>query len=374
MRRVLLSLLWAGAVSIAFLLGFAYAGGSKSDPRAAELAEAREQLALRYYRAIPADVLRMRDVRSMVAALHDPHTEYLEPFAHSELRRRSARTYSGVGLTVLPDAGRLLVTAVADGPARRSGLRVGDVIAHVDGMATGKLSYEQALGRILGPRGTWVRLGVQRGSRTIEFRVRRAAIPASIVTSRVLARPGRRVGYLGVRSFSGGTAQLLHETIRKLETAGVGSFVLDLRDNTGGLLDQAVATASLFLEDGVLGSLQSIHSPSRIFVLDQIGNKTALPVVVLVNRGTASAAEIVAAALQDNRRAIIVGAPTYGKAVVQSIEPLPSGGALKITTARYLTPSGTDISRGGVTPDLPAPDDPATQEDETLAAALTALG
>ena len=116
MRRVLLSLLWAGAVAIAFLLGFAYAGGTKPDPRAAELAEAREQLALRYYRAIPADVLRMRDVRSMVAALHDPHTEYLEPFAYSELRRRSARTYSGVGLTVLPEAGRLLVTAVAVSP------------------------------------------------------------------------------------------------------------------------------------------------------------------------------------------------------------------------------------------------------------------
>ena len=373
MRRALLSLLWAGAVAVAFLLGLAYAGGSSPDPRAAELAEVREQLALRYYREVPTRVLRMRDVRSIIAALDDPHTQYLAPFAYSELRRRSSRTYSGVGMTVLPEAGRLLVTAVPDGPARRSGIQVGDVIVHVDGMPTAKIRYEQALGRILGPRGTFVRLGVRRGTQSLEFRVKRAAIPASAVASRVLARPGRRIGYLGVHGFSAGTAQLLHQTIGKLETAGVGGFVLDLRDNTGGLLDQAVATASLFLEDGVLGSLESVHAPSRIFVLDQIGNKTALPVAVLVNESTASAAEIVAASLQDNQRAVVVGDVTYGKAVVQSIEPLPSGAALKITTARYQTPSGVDISGGGVTPDLPAPDDPQTQEDETLAAALSAL-
>jgi carboxyl-terminal processing protease len=191
----------------------------------------------------------------------------------------------------------------------------------------------------------------------------------------VLAARHRRIGYVGIRSFSQGTTQLLHETIRRLETAGVGAFVLDLRDNTGGLLDQAIAAASLFLEDGTLGSLQSVHAPSgQIFVLDQVGDKTALPVVVLVNGSTASAAEIVAAALKDNRRAIVVGDATYGKALVQSIEPLPTGAALKITTARYLTPDGIDISGGGVTPDVPAVDDPATQEDETLAAALIALG
>jgi carboxyl-terminal processing protease len=375
MRRAVLSLTWAGAVAVAFLLGLAYAGDTKPNPAAAELAEVREQLALRYYRPVPERVLRMRDVQSIIAALHDPHTEYLAPFAYSELRRRSAKSYSGIGMTVLPEGGRLVVTAVAHGPARDAGLRIGDAIIAIDGTPTGKLTYDQALGRILGPRGTLVDLAVVRGTQHLDFRVRRAAISASRVSSRVLASRDRRVGYVGIRSFFQGTTQLLHRTIRRLETAGVGAFVLDLRDNTGGLLDQAIATASLFLEDGTLGSLESVHAPSgQIFVLDQVGDKTALPVVILVNESTASAAEIVAAALKDNRRAIVVGDATYGKALVQSIEPLPSGAALKITTARYLTPGGVDISDGGVTPDVPAVDDPATQEDETLAAALIALG
>jgi carboxyl-terminal processing protease len=374
MRRAVLSLTWAGAVAVAFLLGLAHAGDTKPNPAAAELAEVREQLALRYYRPVPERVLRMRDVQSIIAALHDPHTEYLAPFAYSELRRRSSKSYSGIGMTVLPEGDELVVTAVAKGPARASGLRVGDVIVSVDGTPTGKLTYEQALGKILGPRGTIVRLGVRRDLERLEFAVRRASIKASVVSSRVLAAPGRRVGYLGVRSFSAGTSQLLHQTIDRLEAAGVGAFVLDLRDNTGGLLDQAVATASLFLGHGTLGSLESIHSPRRIFVVDKMGDKTALPVVVFVNGSTASAAEIVAAALKDNHRAIVVGDATYGKALVQSIEPLPTGAALKITTARYLTPSGVDISGGGVTPDIPAVEDPATEEDETLDAALIALG
>ena len=375
MRRALLSLAWAGAVAVAFLLGLAHAGDTKPNPAAAELAEVREQLALRYYRPVPERVLRMRDVKSIIAALQDPHTEYLEPFAYSELRRRSARSYSGIGMTVLPEDGQLVVTAVAPGPAREAGLRVGDRIVAVDGTPTGKVTYDQALGRILGPRGTPVDLAVIRGTERLDFRVRRAAIGASRISSRVLAARHRRIGYLGISSFSQGTTQLLHGTIRRLETAGVGAFVLDLRDNTGGLLDQAIAAASLFLEDGTLGSLQSVHAPrGQIFVLDQVGDKTALPVVVLVNGSTASAAEIVAAALKDNRRAIVVGDATYGKALVQSIEPLPTGAALKITTARYLTPDGIDISGGGVTPDVPAVDDPATQEDETLDAALIALG
>ena len=375
MRRALLSLVWAGAVGIAFLLGLVYAGGTKPNPAAAELAEVREQLALRYYRQIPDRVLRMQDVRSIVAALHDPHTEYLEPFAYSELRRRSARSYSGIGMTVLPESRHLVVTALAHGPARDAGVRVGDAVVAIDGIATGKITYEQALGRILGRRGTLVELTVVRGRDHLAFRVRRAEISASRVSSRVLAARGHRVGYLGIQSFSAGTTQLLHQTIRRLETAGVGAFVLDLRGNTGGLLDQAIAAASLFLEDGTLGSLESVHAPSgQIFVLDQVGDKTALPVAVLVNNSTASAAEIMAASLQDNRRAILVGDATYGKALVQSIEPLPSGAALKLTTARYLTPSGVDISGGGVMPDVTAPDNPATQEDETLAAALIALG
>lgn len=375
MRRALLTLIWAAAVAVAFLLGLLYPGGTS--PRQAtlspELREVREQLALHYYREVPERILRLRNVKAMVAALGDPHTEYLGPFAYSELRRQTSATYTGIGVTVLPEAGQLVVTAVPPGPAREGGLRTGDVIVSVDGAPTNRITFEMALGRIIGPAGTTIRLGVRRGQQLLEFRVRRAAIRTSIVSSRVLAAPGHRVGYLGVRTFSAGTSQLLHQTITRLEEAGVGALVLDLRDNTGGLLDQAVASASLFLEGGTIGSLESIHTPPRIFVVEDMGQKTTLPLVLLINRNTASAAEIVAAALHDNRRADVVGEPTYGKALVQSIEPLPSGAALKLTTARYLTPTGLDITSGGVRPDITAPDDPATQEDETLAAALAVV-
>jgi carboxyl-terminal processing protease len=375
MRRALLTLLWAAAVGLAFLLGLAYPGGSPSRGAtpSPELREVREQLALHYYRTVPDRILRLRNVKAMLAALGDPHTEYLAPFAYSELKRQTSASYSGIGVTVLPEAGQLVVTAVPPGPARESGLQTGDVIVNIDGVATSRITFETALGRIIGPEGTTITLGVRRGERLLEFRVRRAAIRTSIVSSRVLAAPGHRVGYVGVRTFSAGTSQLLHQTIRKLEEARVGGFILDLRDNTGGLLDQAVAIASLFLPKGRIGSLESVHAPPRIFLVDEMAQKTTLPVVVLVNHHTASAAEIVAAALHENGRADVIGEPTYGKALVQSIEPLPGGAALKLTTARYLTPSGRDITGGGVRPDITAPDDPATQEDETLAAALSAV-
>jgi carboxyl-terminal processing protease len=376
MRRALLTVGWAAAVAVAFGLGLAYPGGSSERGAAPnpELKEVREQLSLHYYRAVPREVLGLGDVKAMLAALGDPHTEYLAPFAYSELRRQTSASYSGIGVTVLPEASRLVVSAVPPGPARRSGVKTGDVIVSIDGTPTSRVTFESALGRILGPEGSTVRLGVRRGSELLEFQVKRAAIRTSLVSSRVLVAPNHRVGYLGVRVFSDGTSQLLHETIEKLERESrVGALVLDLRDNTGGLLDQAIAIASLFLEDGTIGSLESVHTPRRIFVVDKLGRKTALPVIVLVNRTTASAAEIVAAALQENKRANVVGETTHGKALVQSIEPLPSGAALKLTTARYLTPNGVDISRGGLTPDLAVPDDPATQEDETLTAALSVL-
>jgi carboxyl-terminal processing protease len=376
MRRALLLLALAAAVAGSFLTGVTLTDGSGPPGEAAaasDVAHVRDRLQRRYYRRIPDRVLRQKSVDAILAALGDPYTEYLEPFAYSELRRRTAASYSGIGLTVLPVRGGFVVSGAPPGPARRAGVRPGDRIVAIDGVSTERLALDDALGRIIGRAGTVVRLGVVRDGRALRFDVVRAAIRTSPVTSRLLVSPRKRAGYVAVRSFSDGTAQLLLQTLAKLEEAEVDGFVLDLRENPGGLLDQAVSVSALFLAQGVVVTVEGAHQPQRVFEVSARHPISILPLVVLVNRHTASAAEVVAAALRDNGRATIVGENTFGKALVQALEPLPNGAALKLTTARYLTPAGRDLSSGGLQPHVQAVDDPRTDDDEALAVALDYL-
>jgi carboxyl-terminal processing protease len=372
MRRAFFTLALAGATAAAFLFGASLTGGSPRTGEAAAADEIAEVLAASYYKPVPQRLLRLRKVEQIIAGLRDPYTEYLEPFAYSELRRRTAASYPGIGATVLPHRDGFVVSAVPVGPARDAGLRPGDTIVAIDGAPTHTLSFESALGKILGAPGTSIALAVQRGSERLTFRVRRGNIRTAPLSSRVLAADGRRTGYVALHSFAAGTAQLLHTELRKLEQAGTTGLVLDLRGNPGGLLDQAVAVSSLFLARGRVVSIQSLNDRPQVLFADNPQGASRLPLVVLVNHYTASAAEVVAAALHDNGRALLVGESTFGKALVQSIEPLRNGAALKLTTARYLTPTGADISERGIQPDVWAVDDPGTDVDEALAAALTA--
>ena len=375
MRRAFFTLALAGATAIAFLFGVSLTGGGATAGQAAaadEVAEVRAQLATNYYRPVPQRLLRLKKIEQMIAGLHDPYTEYLEPFAYSELRRRTAASYPGIGATVLPQHDGFVVSAVPPGPAYASGLRPGDTIVSIDGASTRELTFESALGRILGRPGTVVTLAVRRGGELFTARVRRGEIKTSAVTSRMLAAEGRLTGYVALHSFSAGTAQLLHTELRKLEDAGTTRLILDLRDNPGGLLDQAVAVSSLFLARGPVVSIQMAGERPQVLFANRRAGASRLPLVVLVNRYTASAAEVVAAALHDNGRAVLVGESTFGKALVQSIQPLRNGAALKLTTARYLTPAGADISELGIQPDRWAVDDLSTKTDEALSAALTA--
>ncbi len=204
------------------------------------------------------------------------------------------------------------------------------------------------------------------------MRVVRRKIAAPIVRSRLLSLHGRRVGYLRLTAFRSGAAQIVRAQLRRLQRADVSALLLDLRANPGGLLDQAVAVSSLFLDRGTVVSVEGIHRHREVYRA-KWSAATQLRLVVLVDRYSASAAEVVAAALHDNRRALLVGESTYGKALVQRVLPLGNGAALKLTTARYLTPAGADISHEGVSPDIAAVDDPNTRPDEALTAALLAL-
>ena len=362
----------------AFALGYGLSARTHEQaaappPTPSVVEQIRAELAGRYYRSVPAAVLNAASVASMLAQLNDPYTEYLTAPAYQLLRQETSARYSGIGATLMPATDGLLVVATQPGPARKAGIEVGDVITRVGTTPTKGLGVAGALTHILGPRGTIVELRVLRGRRRFDIPVQREEISAPNVAGRLLSFAGRRYGYVQLDSFRAGATPVLGNEIRRLTAAGAKGLVLDLRDNPGGLFEQAIGVASLFLPSkDVIVTLQGAHRPREVYTSTNTPPLTSLPLVVLVDRYTASSAEIVAAALHDDHRAVLVGTPTYGKAVVQTIDPLVDGGALALTVARYLTPAGVDISRMGVLPDVRATDRPGPLDD-VLSVGLAAL-
>ena len=333
------------------------------------LEQVRTELMRSYYRPVPANVLREPSVSAMLGALRDPYTEYLDPTKLRLLRLETRSSYSGIGVGVLPDGSGLRVVRLKDGPARRAGLRIGDVITSIDGLSVAEAGFDRSVAKVLGPESTTVRVVVRRGPEELHFDVIRARLSAPSVQSKLLAIRKLRIGYLRLSAFRTGAAPVVSATLAKLARSNAAGIVLDLRGNPGGVFEQAVAVASLFLDRGVIVTLIGAHARPQVYSSTKT-TATRLPLVVLVDRDSASAAEIVAAALQENRRAVLVGEHTFGKAVVQSLRPLPNGAALRLTTATYLTPAGHDINLRGVKPDLIARDLPSTRADEGLNAAL----
>ena len=375
MRRVLvlsaLGLVLAGP----FVLGYRLSRGDRATTPVAMSSvvdEVRAALNDQYYRPVPASVLQMGSVDQMISALGDPYTAYLAPLDYSLLRQQTESRYSGIGVSVLPAAGGLVIVSLRPGPAERAGVHVGDTIVSIDGVSARHLDMTAARARILGPRDSHVRLQLLRDHVRVGVDVRRGIVRAPIVEAGLLSYAGRRWGDLRLGAFRSGAAGVLRHQIRALERRGATGLVLDLRQNPGGLLDQAVAVSSLFLTKGVVVSLAGAHNRREVY--RAAGRPiTRLPLVVLVDRFSASSAEIVAAALHDNQRATVVGERTFGKALVQSIDPLDNGAALELTIARYTTPAGLNISGVGVVPTVHAVDDPATTRDEGLETALRVL-
>jgi carboxyl-terminal processing protease len=338
----------AAAALTAFGIGLALRPVTPRASRPSELDQVRTELASHYYRRLPKAVLANPTVPGLLGALHDRYTTYLSPSEYRLARRAFAGGYGGIGVTVLPAPGGLLVRRTANGPARVAGVHSGDTIMTVDGASTASLSFDEAMGRILGRPGSTVTLRVLRDGRALQFRLVRRAFALHPVHARLT----HRVGVLRLDAFSRGSAATCKTVVERLTQRGARALVLDLRGNPGGLLDQAVGLVSLFLRPGSsVVSLAGAHKPLRI-LYSTGGAASTIPLVVLVDGGSASASEIVAGALKDHGRATVVGEPTYGKSLVQEIVRLPSGAALKLTVARYLTPAGLDISRGGVLPDI----------------------
>jgi len=305
---------------------------------------------------VPVDDKKLIEaaLQGMMSAL-DPHSNYLPPEGYGELRERTEGHYSGVGLTIQAEGGFVKIISPMDGgPAARAGVQAGDVISSIDGQNAAGLTVNQVSEKLRGAVGTSIKVTFLRdGEEPREVTLTREVIRIESVTGRVEGE----FGYLRVSTFNENTGRELTETITRLkaENPAIKGYVLDLRNNGGGLLDAAIAVSDAFLERGEIVS-QRGRTPEQIqrysaTAGDQTGG---LPLVVLINYGSASASEIVAGALKDHQRATIVGLTSFGKGSVQSVIPLRGGrdGALSITTARYYTPSGGSIQKIGIEPDL----------------------
>jgi carboxyl-terminal processing protease len=329
--------------------------------------EALDMIERDYYREVDRDELLDQSLNEAVNSLDDRFSHYFAPRDYDDFQEATEGRFEGVGMTVEEIPRGLRVLTVYEGsPAARGGLEPGDVITEVDGRSIAGSSSEQSTTRIKGPAGTPVRLTVRSDGSTRELTLRREEVEIPVVD----AEMRRGVAHVRLAGFTSGAHGEVEEAIRELLDKGAEGVVLDLRDNGGGLLNEAVLVSSIFIPDGKIVTTKGRSRPTRVYEATGGAIDTKVPVVVLVNERSASASEIVTGALQDRDRAKVVGTRTFGKGVFQEIEPLSNGGALDITVGEYFLPSGRNLGGEGVKPDVGASDDPETARDEALLAAL----
>ena len=302
-----------------------------------------------YYRPLNRSQLVNKGLAGMVASLNDPYSHYYDPSDYQGFLNESNPHLSGIGVDVIGQSRGLLVQDVFPGsPAAHAGIVRGDLIVAVGGtsLATRPATFGSRL--IKGKAGTPVTLTVQSGGRRHTVTMVRQDLVVPVATGTIVNYHGTKLGVVDLSSFTDGSGAELKAQVEKMVHQGARGLILDLRDNPGGLLNEAVNVASIFIPDGTIVSTAGRAQPRQVYVAKGGAIPTSIPMVVLVNRGTASAAEIVTGALHDRGRAKVVGTHTYGKGVFQEIEPLPNGGALDFTVGEYFTPSGHNLGGGGV--------------------------
>ncbi len=350
------------------------------DDSAGLTAEASELIEDNYYRPVSQGRLIDSSLQGMVRGLRRRYRDRFSDYFSAEMLARFNEEiegrFSGVGLSVTATKRGLHVVQVFKrSPAEGAGIEVGETIVSVGGRSIAGLSSTVATARIKGPEGTEVTVGVRdpKSGKTRQVRLTRAEISLPVVSSRVETVDGEKLGYARLATFSEGASVALRRAVRRLRTKGARRLVLDLRGNGGGLLEEAVLSASIFLPEGDTVVSTDSRSQGHAVYKAKGGNLPPMPIVVLIDRNTASAAEILTAALADDAGAKTVGTRSYGKGVFQQEIDLSNGGALKLTVGEYFTPKGTNLAGKGIEPDVRAPDLPGTVRDEGLQRGLGVL-
>ncbi len=294
----------------------------------------------------------------------DPHSTFMNTKEFKEMQETTSGEFTGIGIEITMENGQVtVVSPIEDTPAFRAGLKTGDVILNIDGKSTQELSLQDVVSRIRGPKNSKVEVTVLHLNETKPTTVKlvRDAIPLISVKDKEL-EPG--YVWLRLTRFSEHTTDDLHKALKAAKKKDLKGLVLDLRNNPGGLVDEAVGVSDTFLSKGTIVSMRGRDAAStREYFADAQSSDVTVPMVVLVNAGSASASEIVAGALRDHQRAFILGERTFGKGSVQNIIPLADGSGLKITVARYYTPNGSSIQAEGIRPDFEIPFVPVSDED-----------
>ena len=302
-----------------------------------------------YYRKVNTASLLSVGLQAAVASLHDPYSHYYPPSGTKTLQEETNPQVSGIGVYVAGrPSGLEILQVFPDSPAARAGFSPGDVITAVGSHALVGHSATYASNLITGKAGTAVTLTVREGSKTRHVRLMRANVTVPVADSKLIHYRGHKLGYLQFTSFTQGSGAELRAQVEKMLHAGAQGLILDLRDNGGGLLEQAIQVASLFIQNGTIVTTRGRSQPTIVYTALGKAIAANIPMVVIVNRDTASSAEIVTGALKDRGRAEVVGTNTYGKGVFQEIQNLPGGGALDITVGEYFTPNGQNLGGGGV--------------------------
>jgi carboxyl-terminal processing protease len=365
--------------------GGAHAGGSCSAPSVAfaPLCEAYQDLKDQYVDKLDDTTLVDGALRGLFEfGVKDPHSGYMTPADYQNALGSLSGEFSGIGATmsvknlanpsdltscttISANCALVVVAPLADSPAEAAGLQAGDIVLAIDGVSVNGTTLEADVGKVRGEAGTKVTLSVKRGDRTFDQVITRAKITTREVTSKML---DGKIGYIALHGFSPASADQFHAALKALLDAGAVSIIFDLRDNPGGYIDAADKIASEFIGSGLIFSQESSGGQKKRWEStgQGIATDSSLRVVVLVNKGSASASEIVTGALKDTHRATVIGQPTYGKNTVQVWTPLTNNGGVRITVSRWFTPDHNSVAPNGVQPDITVVIPPGTAADQDL--------